>query len=183
MINKQIDSDIVPEQPNFLIPVEGTEVIEYKNNRYKEFAAILRRLQVLQNSNDIQTRLLDTAAISQEGGKSSHESEIEVEKGKMHDLLLNTHSFPSQPRLVITSSDISNGRPMLDEFDFRDRDAEDLAYRLDLIAGYQRELEGYFDRESDLAGSETDVMIKDATHRLKENIAELMEILTGKYDE
>lgn len=168
---------------NNLIPSD-IDAIHFPNERYRKVAEIMQKLAILEESLYTNNRLLEVVGIPVDNKVQETKVAIEEAKKSMHDLLLNTHSYPNGQRLVLTASDVEKfgHEDKYGKFDFRDSDAENLAHNLDMIATFQHELAGHFVNRYDLEEGERKAMIQDTTDRLRGHIDHTMNILTGAYE-
>lgn len=174
----------MPDEANALISSADINSIHFPNERYKRVAQIMQQLGVLEESLHTENRLLQTAGISTDATPNKSRVTIEKLKRDMHDLLLKTHAYPNGPRLTITQNDAKEFgyQYMSATFDYRDEDAENLAFNLDIIAHFQHELAGHWVNRGGYEESERLAMIEDTTRHLRSSIGHMMDILTGEFD-
>lgn len=158
--------------------------LEYANERYRKVAELLEKLFVLEPMLLTGRRLVEAAGIEPDVDDEKRTAIVELKK-QFHDLLLVNNTYDQGPRLTLTASDVEynlNKGWMLNRFEFRDEDARNLAYQIDLIASFQHELEGHVVNRYNMGESERNMMIQDTALHLREHINHLMNILTGVYE-
>lgn len=174
----------VPDETNALIGSVDINSIHFPNERYKRVAEIMQQLGVLEESLHTKHRLLQAADIPPDATINKSKETMEELKRDMHDLLLKTHAYPKGPRLVLTQDDAKEfgHRYQSGKLEFRDADAENLAFYLGLIVNFQYELAGHLVNRGDYEEGERQAMIEDTTRHLHSNIEHIMDILTGEFD-
>jgi hypothetical protein len=179
-------NNFLSHSPDNQPPLINTDIesINFPNDRYKKFAEIIQKLGILEETLRTRHRLLETADLSPDASVNKTRTAIQELKREMHDLLLKKHSYPDGPCLMITQEDAKKFGIFhnTDKLEFRDADAQNLAFYLESIVRFQYELTGHFINRGGYEESERLAMIEDTTRHLHSNIQHMMDILTGRFD-
>jgi ElaB/YqjD/DUF883 family membrane-anchored ribosome-binding protein len=162
-------------------PNSDLERTRFANFEYEEIAELLQELAILERTAETKLRAWKHDTESHEEISSEIEERMNAARKRMHELLLGTSTYPEGAQLMLMPSD-AYSKDYLESFQFRDRDTQEIARNITMIARFEQELETYLTRQGGYEEAERQAMVRNTLRRLEQTKDHLTKILTGYYE-